>query len=68
MTRVKLLLPRKHLGFEAIWLAVKLLVDGEEIVLNEFAAKILSGTIIGAVGSLRGVGKDWKKIEMEIAK
>ncbi len=31
----------------------KLLVDGKEIVLNEFVNKILSGTVVGAVTSLR---------------
>jgi len=49
-------------------LNVKLLVDGEEIVLNEFVAKILSGTIVGAVTSLRGIKKDWKKIEIEVTR
>jgi len=49
-------------------LNIKLLVDGEEIVLNEFVAKILSGTIVGAVTSLRGIKKDWKKIEIEVTR
>jgi len=49
-------------------LNVKLLVDGEEIVLNEFVAKILSGTIVGAVTSLRGIKKDWKEIEIEVTR
>lgn len=40
---------------------VRLSVDGEEIDLNEFVVKILSGAIIGAVTSLRGIKKDWKK-------
>lgn len=47
---------------------VKLLIDGEEIDLNEFVRKILSGTVVGAVASLRDVRKDWKKIEILIAK
>lgn len=47
---------------------IKVLVDGEQIPLSEFVEKILSGTIIGAVTSLRGIKKDWKKIEIEIAK
>lgn len=47
---------------------VKLLVDGEEIVLNEFVAKILSGTIVGAVTSLRGIKKDWKEIEVKVTR
>jgi hypothetical protein len=49
-------------------LDVKLLVDGEEIDLNEFVAKILSGTIAGAVTSLRGIKKDWKEIEIKVAR
>jgi len=49
-------------------LNAKLLVDGEEIILNEFVAKILSGTIVGAVTSLRGIKKGWKKIEIEVTR
>jgi hypothetical protein len=47
---------------------LNLKVDGKEIPLNEFVSKILSGTIVGAVTSLRGIREDWKKIEVEIAK
>lgn len=46
----------------------RLLVDGEEIDLNEFVEKMLEGTIIGAVTSLRGIKKDWKKIEITVTK
>lgn len=49
-------------------LNVKLLVDGEEIDLNEFVVKILSGTLMGAVTSLRGIKKDWKEIEVKLAR
>jgi hypothetical protein len=49
-------------------MGVKLLVDGEEIPLSTFVEKILSGTIVGAVTSLRGIKDDWKKIELEISK
>jgi len=49
-------------------LDVKLLVDGEEINLNEFVTKILSGTIVGAVTSLRGIKKDWRQIEIKVTK
>jgi len=45
-----------------------LLVDGEEINLNEFVTKILSGTIVGAVTSLRGIKKDWRQIEIKVTK
>ena len=47
---------------------IKLLVDGKEIPLNEFVEKILSGTIVGGVTSLRGIKEDWKKIEIEISR
>ena len=47
---------------------LKLAIDGKEIPLNEFVNKILAGTMVGAVTSLRGVREDWKKIEMEITK
>jgi len=49
-------------------LDVKLLVDGEQIDLNEFVTKVLSGTVVGAVTSLRGIKKDWKKIEIELTR
>lgn len=44
----------------------KLFVDGEEIDLNEFVVKILGGTIVGAVTSLRGIKKGWKEIKIEV--
>jgi hypothetical protein len=47
---------------------MKILIDGKEIPLNEFVEKILSGTIVGAVTSLRGIKEDWKKIEIEISR
>ncbi|HUT16740.1 MAG TPA: hypothetical protein VMW84_00370 [Acidobacteriota bacterium] len=49
-------------------MGMKLLVDGKEIPLNEFVEKILNGTIVGAVTSLRGIKEDWKKIEIEISR
>ena len=49
-------------------LDVKLFVDGEEIGLNEFVVKMLSGTLVGAVTSLRGIKKDWKEIEVKLAR
>jgi hypothetical protein len=49
-------------------LDVKLLVDDEQIELNEFVTKVFSGVIAGAVTSLRGIDKDWKKIEIEVTK
>ena len=49
-------------------MGMKLLVNGKEIPLNEFVEKILNGTIVGAVTSLRGIKEDWKKIEIEISR
>jgi len=49
-------------------LDVKLFVDGEEINLNEFVVKMLSGTLVGALSSLRGIKKDWKEIEVKMTK
>jgi hypothetical protein len=54
--------------FGVMLLDVKLFVDGEEIDLNEFVVKILSGTLVGAVTSLRGVKKDWKEIEVKVTR
>jgi len=47
---------------------VKLYVDGKDISLNEFIEKFLSGTLVGAVESLRDIKRDWKKIEIRITK
>jgi hypothetical protein len=47
---------------------MKLRVDGREIPLNEFVEKIISGSVVGAVTSLKGIKEDWQKIEIEISK
>lgn len=49
-------------------MGVKLFIDGQEISLNEFVSKILTGTVVGAVTSLQGIKRDWKEIEIRIAK
>jgi hypothetical protein len=49
-------------------LSLKLKVDGKDIPLNEFVEKILSGTVTGALSSLKGIKEDWKKIEVTIEK
>ncbi len=49
-------------SLKGILMSMKLKIDGKEIAINEFVEKILTGTIIGAVSSLHGVKKDWKKI------
>jgi hypothetical protein len=48
-------------------MSMKLRVDGKEVPLNEFVEKMLCGTIVGAVTSLRGIKENWKKIEIEIS-
>lgn len=47
---------------------IELLVDGKKIDLNEFVKKILSGTVVGAVASLRDIKKDWERIEIKVVK
>jgi hypothetical protein len=47
---------------------MKLKVDGKEIPLNEFVEKFVSGSITGAITSLKGINENWKKIEIEIQK
>ncbi|MBN1244744.1 hypothetical protein JXA31_04035 [Candidatus Bathyarchaeota archaeon] len=49
-------------------MGLKLRVDGKEIPLNEFVEKVVGGSIVGAVTSLRGIKEDWEKIEIEISK
>jgi len=45
---------------------LKLKIDGKDIPLNEFVEKFMSGSITGAITSLKGIKDDWKKIEIEI--
>ena len=47
---------------------MKLIVDGKEIPLNEFVEKFMSGSLTGAITSLKGINENWKKIEIEIQK
>ncbi len=49
-------------------MSMKLKVDGKEIPLNEFVENIISGSVVGAVTSLKGIKEDWEKIEIEISK
>ena len=46
----------------------KLTIDGEDVEMNEFVRKILGGTIVGAVTSLRGIKKEWKEISITVTK
>jgi hypothetical protein len=47
---------------------IDLTIDEKEVELNEFVAKILSGTIIGAISSLRDVEDDWTEMTLKITK
>jgi len=47
---------------------VKVIVDKEEIGLSEFVEKMLGGTIMGAVGTLRGIPENWQELKIEIKK
>ena len=44
------------------------MIDGKEIPLNEFVDKMLGGTVVGAVTSLRGIKEDWEKIEIKVTR
>ena len=45
---------------------IELIVDGKEVALNDFVRKILAGTFVGAVTSLRDMKKDWKEIKIRL--
>jgi len=49
-------------------MGLKLKVDGKEIPLNDFVEKLLVGTVVGGVTSLKGIKEEWKKIEVTISK
>jgi hypothetical protein len=49
-------------------LKMKLKVDGEEIPLNDFVERILTGMVVSVVNALKGIKEDWEKIEMEVSK
>ena len=54
--------------FGVMLLDVKLFVDGDEIDMNEFVVKMLRGTLVGAVTSLRGIKKDWNEIDVKVTR
>jgi len=45
---------------------VSLLIDGKLIELNEFAQEFLGGTLQGAISPLRGIQRDWEKLQITI--
>ncbi|MCC7576023.1 MAG: hypothetical protein KK926_04200 [Methanomethylovorans sp.] len=47
---------------------VKLTVDEKDIEINAFVQKILAGTLIGAVDTLKGVEDDYNEVVIKIKK
>ena len=45
---------------------ITLEIDGEEIPMNDFVKDILCGMLTGSLGTLRGVGDDWKTINISL--
>ena len=47
---------------------LQLIVDGKNIELNKFVEKILSGTLIGAISSLREIEEEWKELQINVTR
>ena len=47
---------------------IELKVDGKVIDLNAFTQEIIGNVAVSMAESLRGVGQDWKGIEIKIEK
>jgi hypothetical protein len=47
---------------------VELKVDGKSITLNAFTQEIMGKVAAAIAESLRGVGQDWREIEIRIEK
>ncbi len=43
-------------------------IDGKEIPMNDFVRKILCGMVKGSVETLRGVGIDWKTVNVRLSR
>ncbi len=43
-------------------------IDGKEIQMNDFVKKILCGMVKGSIETLRGVGDDWKKVNIRMSR
>lgn len=41
-------------------------VDGKKIPMNGFVKKILCGMFRGSIETLRGVGEDWKDVNIRM--
>lgn len=49
-------------------MVVELFVDGKKIGLNRFVETMLGNILVGVVSSLRGVGDDWRRVEMRFVR
>ncbi len=47
---------------------VKLKVDGNTIPLSAFPQEIIGNVALAMAESLRGVGEDWKEIEIKLVR
>lgn len=45
---------------------IELIIDGQDIPMNRFVEKIITGVVSGAAESLNGVEKDWKELSITI--
>ncbi len=41
-------------------------VDGENIPVNDFVKKIMSGMISGSIGALHSIEEDWKTLNIKL--
>ena len=47
---------------------VELIIDGENVVINDFVQKIFGSMVGGAVEALHGVNSDWGDVSLKIKK
>lgn len=45
---------------------VSLFIDGNMIELNDFSQEFLGGTLQGAISPLKGINRNWTKLEIKI--
>jgi hypothetical protein len=43
-------------------------IDGKKIPMNDFVEKILCGMVKGSIETLRGVGDDWKNVNIRMSR
>lgn len=49
-------------------IAIILEIDGKEIPMNDFVKKILCGMVKGSIETLRGVGDDWRTVNIRLSR